>query len=102
MSNYVFMYYGDPNFSTPEEGEQNRARWEAWADGLGDALVNRGIPLGMPKTVSSTGIVNGARSERLTGFTMVKADSLDAAIEMVKGCPYLEFGTIDVAEAFAM
>lgn len=102
MSNYVFMYYGDPQFSSPEEAQSNRTRWEAWANGLGDALVNRGIPLGTAKTISSTGTSDSSRGERLTGFSIVKADNLEAALEMVKSCPYLEQGTIDVAEAYMM
>jgi hypothetical protein len=27
----------------------------------------------------------------------VKADSMDAALEMAKGCPHFELGTIEVA-----
>ena len=38
----------------------------------------------------------------MTGISIVKADSMDAAIEMVKGCPHLEHGTVDVAEAMEM
>jgi hypothetical protein len=102
MSNYIVIYYGDPKFSSPEDAKQNQARWQAWATNLGDALINQGTPLGMPKTVSSSGVANETRPDRLTGFSMVKADSLEAAIEMVKDCPYLEYGTIDVAEAFTM
>jgi hypothetical protein len=32
----------------------------------------------------------------------VKADSMDAALEMAKGCPHLEHGTIEVAEVKEM
>jgi hypothetical protein len=27
---------------------------------------------------------------------------MDAALEMAKGCPFLEFGTVDVAEVMEM
>ena len=32
----------------------------------------------------------------------MKADSMDAALEMAKRCPHLEIGTIEVAEVMAM
>jgi hypothetical protein len=38
----------------------------------------------------------------LIGFSIVKVDSMDAALEMAKVCPYLEIGTIEVAEMMEM
>ena len=102
MSDYVFAYYGEPKFESPEEGAKHMAKWQAWMGGLGDAIVNPGHPMGKPKTVSSGGVSDDAGSNRLTGFSIVKADSMDAAVEMAKGCPHLEHGTIDVAEAMTM
>lgn len=102
MLNYVFTYYGEPKFARPEEGAKYMARWRAWVGGLGDALVNPGTPLGKSKIVSSGGVSDGAGSKRLTGFSIVEADSMDAALEMAKRCPHLEHGTIEVAEAMAM
>ncbi len=64
----------------------------AWVGGIGDALINPGTPLGKPKTVSSGGVSDDSGSNRLMGFSIVKADSMDAALEMAKGCPFLEFG----------
>ena len=70
----------------------------AWVGGIGDALVNPGTPLGKPNTVGFGGVSDDSGSNRLTGFSIVRADSMDAALEMVMGCPYLEYGTVDVAE----
>ena len=102
MSNYAYTYYGEPKFESPEEGAEHMAKFKAWMGGLGDALVNPGTPLGKPKTVSSDGVSDDSRPNRLLGFSIVKADSMDAALEMAKGCPYLEHGTIDVAEVMEM
>ncbi len=38
----------------------------------------------------------------MMGFSVVKADSMDAALEMAKGCPFLEMGTVEVAEMMEM
>ncbi len=102
MSNYAFTYYGEPKFESPGEGAKYMAKWQAWAGGLGDALVNPGTPFGRAKTVSSGGVSDDSRSNRCTGFSIVKADSMDAAVGMAKGCPHLEHGTIDVGEAMEM
>ena len=102
MPDYVFAYYGEPTFESREAGAEHMAKWRAWMGGLGDAIVNPGWPMGKPKTVSPGGVSDGAGSNRLTGVTVVKADSMDAAVEMAQGCPHLEHGTVDVAEAMDM
>ena len=49
MPNYIFAYYGEPTFESPEEGAKYMEEFMAWVGGLGDALVNPGNPLGKPK-----------------------------------------------------
>ncbi len=102
MSNYVFAYHGGKKPESPEEGAKHMAKWKAWVGGLGDAVVNPGTPLGKSKTVSSGGVSDDGGSNPLVGFSIVKADNMDAALEMAKGCPYLEIGTIEVAEVKEM
>ncbi len=102
MSNYVFAYHGGKKPESPEEGAKHMAKWKAWIGGLGDAVVNPGTPLGKSKTVSSGGVSDTDGSNSLTGFSIVKADSVDAAVEMAKTCPFLEMGTIEVAEVRKM
>ena len=61
------------------------------------------LPLGKPKTVSSGGVSDDGGSNPLLGVSIVKADSVDAALEMAKECPFLESGgTIEVAEVMEM
>src|SRR5262245_8558062 len=102
MSNYAITYYGEPNFTSQEAGSQYKAKWTAWADSIGAAWVIPATPLGMSKVISGSSVSDGAKPNRLTGFSTVKADSLDAAIEMAKRCPHLEFGTIEVSEVYEM
>jgi len=103
MSDFVFAYHGGKTPESPEEGAKQMAKWNAWVGGLGDAVVNPGIPLGKPKTVSSGGVSDDGGSNPLLGFSIVKADSMDAALEMAKACPTLEIGgTIEVAEVMEM
>ncbi len=102
MKQFAFVYYGEPKFKGPEEGAKYMEKWGSWAGSLGKALVNPGVPLKRGKTVSSGGVSDNNSSNRVTGFSVVQADSMDAAIEMAKGCPHLEHGTVDVAEAMEM
>jgi hypothetical protein len=102
MPTYAFTFYGEPKFQSREEGANYKEKWMAWAASLGNAWVNSGAPLGKPKIVSSSGVSEGDGSNRLTGFSIVKADSLDAARDMVKGCPHREHGTVNVAEVMEM
>jgi len=102
MKDYVFIYYGEPKFRSREEGAKYMERWKAWAGSLGKALINPVVPFKRVTTVSSSSVSDNNSSNRLTGYSVVQADSMDAAIEMARGCPHLEHGTVDVAEAMEM
>ncbi len=102
MSNYIMAYHAGLKFEPPEGGAKGMEKFKAWVGSLGDAVVNPGTPLGMSKTVSSGGVSDNGGENRLIGFSIVKADSMDAALEMAKVCPYLEIGTIEVAEMMEM
>ena len=102
MPDYVFAYHGGKEPESPEEGAKSMARWQAWVAGLGDAVVNPGTPLGMSKTVSSDGVTDGGGSNPLLGFIIVSADNMDAALAIAQDDPYLEMGTIEVAQVMEM
>ena len=103
MSNYIIAYHGGKKPETPEEGAKHMAKWKAWVGGLGDAVVNPGTPLGKSKMVSSGCVSDDGGPNALTGYSIVKADSMDAALEMAKKCPFLDFGgTLEVAEVMEM
>ena len=103
MSNYFIAYHGGKKPESPDEGAKHMEKWKAWVGGLGDAVVNPGTPLGMSKIVSSTGVSDDDGSNTMSGFSIVKADSFDSALDMAKACPYLEIGgTLKVAELMEM
>ena len=85
-------------YCRPEEGEKLMARWHAWVDELGDASLNPGNPVSMSKTVDANGVSDDGGANPLSGYSFVKADSIDEAVALTKGCPHLEHGTIEVAE----
>lgn len=101
MPSYIIAYHGGKMPESPEEGAKQKEKWEAWLGGLGDAVVNPGTPLSNNKIVSASG-VSEAGPDALTGYSIVKADNMDAALEIAKACPYLEFGAVQVAEQMEM
>ncbi len=103
MTNYILAYHAGKMPESPEEGAEHMAKWEAWADGLGDALVNKGTPLGNSKTVSSSGVTDGGGENPLMGYSILKAENIDAAVKMVEGSPHVNYGgTMVVAEMMEM
>lgn len=98
MADYILAYHPGKMPAKPEEGARLMAQWKAWVAGLGDALVDPGTPLGKSKTVSADGVADDGGPNPLMGFSIVKADSLDAAVAIARGCPHLAIGTIEVAE----
>ncbi len=104
MPEYILAYHDDASKmpKKPEDGAAQQAKFMAWMSELGDAVVNPGTPFGQAKMVSSDGISEVDNADRLSGFSTIRADSLDAAADIVKTCPYLVFGSIRVAEVMQM
>lgn len=103
MPNYILAYHGGKTPDSPEEGAEHMEKWEVWANGLGDSLINRGTPLGKSKTVSSSGVIDGGGENPLMGYSVLRAESIDAAVKMVEDSPHINFGgTMVVAEMMEM
>jgi len=102
MANYIFAYHGGNKPQNPEEGKKHMNKWNDWLKQMGNKMVNPGSPLGMSKTVSTDGIADNGGSNPLMGYSIVKAENMDSALEMAKDCPFIEMGTIEVAEVMEM
>ncbi len=102
MPKFVFAYHGGKMPETPEEGAEVMARWQAWFEGMGDAVVDGGNPAGPSRTVTASGVEDNGDANPLSGYSLINADSIDAAVEIAKGCPILSYGTVEVAEAVEM
>jgi hypothetical protein len=102
MANYVLIYYnnGTREGLTPE---QSKAEWGGWFGGLGDKLVDAGNPFNGGMAVEKSG-ASQIENYPATGYSIVKADSMDEAVEMAKDCPVLEEpeGAVRVYEALPM
>lgn len=104
MGTYVFAYHGGKMAETPEEQQAEMAKWGAWFGALGEAIVDGGAPIALAKTVSADGSVSdGGGADPLTGYSVVTADSLEAAVALAGDCPILAGGgSVEVCETIEM
>lgn len=105
MTKYVYLYIGGGMPETEEDSAVVLKAWEDWFTGLGPAVVDGGYPFTpIAKSITSAGLVNDGPSGSLsTGYSIVEASSMDAAVEMAKGCPHLKSGgDVSVYETIEM
>ncbi len=98
MANYLLVYKGGST-PQPQQREAIMAAWRNWFASLGEAVVDGGSPFSGSKSVAATGSVSDGAGSGLTGYSILAADSLDAAVILSKGCPILASGgNIEVYE----
>jgi hypothetical protein len=97
-SKFLAVFLGDRNGARRREwdalsDEQRRAReaegipaWKAWVEKNAGAIVEIGGPLGKTKRVSGDGIADVGNA--LAAFTIVRADSHEAAAKLFEGHPH--------------
>jgi hypothetical protein len=75
------------------------AAFRAWVAEVGGGMVDPGAPLGAASVVSSTGISDSAAAP-IQGYSLFRADNLDAAIRLVQSHPFVaRGGSLQVSEA---
>lgn len=98
MKTFLAIYIGDhqsPNGLTwnklDEPTRQKRIEaglqaWHAWGDKHKAVIVEIGAPLGKTKRISGAGIADVRNN--MTGYTVVQADSHEAAAKMFENHPH--------------
>jgi hypothetical protein len=98
MSNYLAVFVGSKDnprmaawmkMSDAErkaKEQEGIAAWGAWMQKHADVVVGEGGPLGKTKRVSPSGIADV--SNNLGGFTVVRADSHEAAAKLFENHPH--------------
>jgi hypothetical protein len=84
MSKYVLSFRSSKN-RTPDSGEE--AAWGAWFQSIGASIANPGNRVG-----ESSPLGNSGNDTVLSGYTLVNAEDLEAAVALAKGCPGLQHG----------
>ncbi|MEO8696848.1 MAG: hypothetical protein ABI658_25285 [Acidimicrobiales bacterium] len=103
MPKFVFAYHGGTIPESAAAQADAMAAWGAWFASLGDAVIDGGNPTGQSKTITANGPVDGGGANPLSGYSLINATDIDAALAHAKGCPILAVGgSVEVAEALDM
>lgn len=94
MGKYMVIYTGGGGMgANPEEQERIMGEWGAWYGKVGAAILDGGTPFGEAKHLSGDGIEDGSLGDTpATGYTLIEADSLDAAANLCADHPHIEHG----------
>jgi hypothetical protein len=109
MKEFLLVFrtdYSNMPKRTTEEAQMVTLQWMDWIKNISakNKLVDRGNRLNDSGRVlkSKDVITNGPYTdikESIGGYTLIKANSYDDAIELSKGCPILSFGgTVEIRE----
>jgi hypothetical protein len=113
MAEFLYLFRGgdaERAALSPEAMQAHMGRWMSWMDGLGkQGKLTGGLPLGAEgKVVAKHGqaITDGPFTEGkevVGGYLIVKANDLNEATEISKGCPLFEHnGTVEIRPLLSM
>jgi len=103
MKQFVFVYMGGNPPSNPEEANKHFSKYTEWLSSLGDSVVIPTIPLKDTNTVSTDGTIREGGSSTMSGFSIIKADTMEDALSIAQDCPFLEIGgSLEVSEMMQM
>jgi hypothetical protein len=101
MAKYLLLYSGGSMPETEAEQAAVMKAWDSWFHELGGALADGGNPFSGESTKIAADGSTGATGSDASGYSIIEADSLDAAAAMAKGCPVLQGGAaVTVFETF--
>ena len=92
MTQYMITYLGGNQPSSPEEGKQHFAKYKEWLSSLGDSAVSPANPLKDTNTINPDGSVTTGSTTSMSGYTIIEAESMEAALSIAKACPFLDIG----------
>ena len=110
MKKFIVIYHAPAEAmemmaqATPEQREEGMKPWMAWKEACGDALLDLGNPLVGGVKLSPDGSTSASIKE-VTGYSILQAESMDAAQALLKDHPHLQWSggcDIEVHEAVAM
>jgi hypothetical protein len=106
MAKFLFIYRGASEATakmTPDEQQQHMQKWEKWiGEGIQKGwMLDHGDGLTQETRVVNAKVVTDGpfveSKEIVGGFSIVQADTIDAAANLAKGCPGLSIGgTVEV------
>lgn len=110
MKKFLAIYHAAPEAmaqmatATPEQQAEGMKHWHDWKDKIGNAMVDFGSPLMGGIALNPSG-EKSASDKQVSGYSMVQADSAEAAEALFNNHPHLFWhpsATIELHECMAM
>jgi len=109
MKKYIVLYHAPAEAAakmanvSPEEAQKGMEPWMKWAEKVGNGMVDLGTPLGNGQKVTKKDV--SPSTKEVVGYTILQANSMDDAVEMLKGHPHLDWVegcSVEVHEALPL
>ncbi|MEM1177780.1 MAG: YciI family protein [Acidobacteriota bacterium] len=111
MANYMLLLRDEPSAFEglgPEDFQGIIARYTAWSDALaakgqlvdGNKLVD-GVGRVLRSGDGAVRVIDGPFAEAkeiIGGYFTITAGSYDEAVEIARGCPHLDYGSVEIRE----
>jgi len=110
MNRYIVLYHAPASAmeqmarATPEEQKKGMEVWMQWATRMGDSLLDLGAPLAAGRRMNPDGSTF-SMGDDTSGYSIIQADSMDAALKLLKDHPHLVWNEacwIEVHEAMEL
>ncbi len=99
MPQFILTYIGGDQPASPEEGQAHFTKYKEWLSSLGNSAVSPANPLKGTCTVAPDRAVSEGGQSKMSGFTVIDVESMDAALNVAKACPFLDInGSLEVSE----
>ena len=103
MQQYIFIYLGGDYPDNPEDGKKHFEEYQGWLTALGEAVVSPAIPFKDTHTVHPEGKTEQGTTTLMSGMSILKFESMEAALDAANACPFLKInGTLEVSEMIEM
>ena len=93
MTEFIVIYYSPQSAmekmknTSPEDMKKGMEVWMKWAEKCGEHLVDMGAPLVGGKHIDTSG--NTSSKTEVSGFSILQADNMAKAEELLKDHPHL-------------
>ena len=95
MAKFILTFRGTTDRTL---SEADGAAWMSWFGELGSAIADPGAQVGATSALGAD-----RTSTVVSGYTVIQADDLDAAVALATGCPGLsQGGGVEVGELIDM
>lgn len=95
MKKFMIIYHAPQSAqemmanATPEDAKKGMEPWIAWQKKFEENIVDMGSPIGMSKKVTKSGVSDS--DSTINGYSIIKAEDMDAALKVVENHPHLEW-----------